>query len=147
MSAHQRFSFNTLEDIEAKARELNLDIRFSKDLSPLSQGLAIKGRRRQNRIAILPIEGCDSSLDGSPPELARRRYKRLFNGVSSLIWWEANAVTFEAKANEHQMMITDQNQGQFKALMDQLKKEALNKNGFSQVSILQLTHSGRYSRP
>ena len=64
-----------------------------------------------------------------------------------LIWWEANAVIEEGKANELQMMLTEQNKGAFSDLINNLKTMTVKKYNHTPVSILQLTHSGRYSRP
>jgi 2,4-dienoyl-CoA reductase-like NADH-dependent reductase (Old Yellow Enzyme family) len=66
-----------------------------------------------------------------------------------LFWWEACAVVQEGRANELQMMLTDENLGQFSALLEETQEEAARNNGASHrpANILQLTHSGRYSRP
>ena len=93
------------------------------------------------------MEGCDSESDGSPSPLVRRRYERFYSGGAGLIWWEANAVTADGKANELQMMLTDENKGSFTSLMADVKALALKKNGYVPLAVLQLTHSGRYSRP
>jgi 2,4-dienoyl-CoA reductase-like NADH-dependent reductase (Old Yellow Enzyme family) len=98
-------------------------------------------------MAILPMEGCDSNPDGSPSELVERRYMRLALGGAGLLWWEANAVTPEGRANGLQMMLSSQNAGQFAALVAKVKGAAAKEYGGEPVSVLQLTHSGRYSRP
>ena len=143
----EKFSYKTEDDLKSAISSMGLKIRLSDDLSSLSKPLIINGRRAENRFAILPMEGCDSELDGSPSFLASRRYLRFFTGGAGLVWWEANAVVEEGRANEHQMMITDSNLPLFKAQLKMLKNEAEKLNGYSPISILQLTHSGRYSRP
>lgn len=147
MSGHEKFSFSTLEEIKKKAIALGTDIRFSDDLGILSAPLKVHGKIVANRFAILPMEGCDSERDGSPSALVARRYERFFLGGAGLVWWEANAVTEEGRANELQMMLTDDNLVRFRSLLAGLKKKANDKNGYVPVSVLQLTHSGRYSRP
>ena len=143
----EKFSYKTEDDLKSAISSMGLKIRLSDDLSSLSKPLIINGRRAENRFAILPMEGCDSELDGSPSFLVSRRYLRFFTGGAGLVWWEANAVVEEGRANEHQMMITDSNLPLFKAQLKMLKNEAEKLNGYSPISILQLTHSGRYSRP
>ena len=149
MSKHEKFNFNSLDALKNKANELGVSIPLSEDFSILRQPVQINGKTCQNRLAILPMEGCDSELDGSPSELVYRRYKRFFSGGSGLIWWEANAVVEEGRANELQMMLTPQNKGGFKHLMETSLEAGRQANGadYRPLSILQLTHSGRYSRP
>lgn len=149
MSAHEKFSFQTLEEVRAKAATLGVDLAFSDDLSPLFQPRQVGGRLAPNSIAVLPMEGCDSNPDGSPSPLVERRYTRFAGGGAGLLWWEACAVVPEGRANELQMMLTASNQSKFARLLDKANEEAANRNGSGHrpVHILQLTHSGRYSRP
>jgi 2,4-dienoyl-CoA reductase-like NADH-dependent reductase (Old Yellow Enzyme family) len=95
------------------------------------------------------MEGCDSLPGGGPSELVERRYLRFARGGAGLIWWEANAVVPEGRANELQMMLTPQNLDQFKALVQKTRAVGKEVNGgdYQPLYILQLTHSGRYSRP
>lgn len=142
-----KFNYKTIEELRNDIEKRAVSIRLSDDLSILKQPLKVGSKKSENRLAILPMEGCDSERDGSPSFLVARRYSRFFNGGSGLVWWEANAVVEEGRANERQMMLTDDNLGLFKAQMDMLKSNAERINGYSPISILQLTHSGRYSRP
>lgn len=141
------FNYKTLDDIKKGIVEEKVEIGLDEDTSILNTSVKAKGIEIPNRIAILPMEGCDSEKDGSPSFLVTRRYSRFYNGGSGLVWWEANAVREEAKANERQMMLTSTNLPLFKEQLSLLNENAINKNGYKPVSILQLTHSGRYSRP
>lgn len=149
MAAHEKFSFKTLDELTAKANELHTGISFTTDLSPLAGAVKVGGRTAPNAMAVLPMEGCDSELDGSPSELVERRYTRFASGGAGLLWWEACAVVNEGRANERQMMLTTENVGQFAALLKKADKAAADCNGADHkpLNILQLTHSGRYSRP
>lgn len=149
MAAHEVFNFQTLDQVRAKAEALGANLNFSEDLSPLFQSREINGRVAPNSMAVLPMEGCDSSPDGSPSPLVERRYLRLASGGYGLIWWEANAVVPEGRANERQMMLTASNVGKFAALVKAVDQAAAQANGAAHkpVHVLQLTHSGRYSRP
>lgn len=147
MAEHEKFNFKTLDELRERIEELKVNIQLDEDTSILSTPVKIKGRTCSNRFAVLPMEGCDSEADGSPSALVKNRYERFFLGGSGLVWWEANAVVEEGKANEHQMMITPDNLPSFKALLEELKGKSLDKNGYAPISVLQLTHSGRYSRP
>ncbi|MDR1904241.1 MAG: NADH:flavin oxidoreductase, partial [Treponema sp.] len=147
MAAHEKFNFKSLDEIRKKCGDLGLSLSFPDDLSPLGRKVKIGRRVSPNAIAVLPMEGCDSCPDGSPSELVERRYLRYARGGAGLVWWEANAVVSEGRANELQMMLTPQNIRAFKNLIDKTRAAGREKNGDSQVYILQLTHSGRYSSP
>ena len=144
---HERFNFNSPEEIREKTKSLGLTLEFSEDLSPLRREVQIRHKNAPNSFAVLPMEGCDSHPDGSPSELVKRRYTRLAAGAYGLIWWEANAVIGEGRANELQMMLTEKNLRQFAALVTETKTLCRNSFGHEPVYVLQLTHSGRYSRP
>ncbi len=149
MSAHEKFSFTSLEELRDKIACLGVDIALSEDLSPLAKPVSIGHLTAPNAMAVLPMEGCDSEPDGTPSELVTRRYLRFAGGGAGLLWWEACAVVEEGRANELQMMLTAQNVGRFAALLQKSNDEAARKNGSEHrpVNLLQLTHSGRYSRP
>jgi len=144
---HERFNFNSLEEIRKKTKVLGLRIEFKEDFSPLTRQVRIGSKTAANSFAVLPMEGCDSNPDGSPSDLVKRRYMRLAKGGYGLIWWEANAVVIEGKANELQMMLTRQNVQHFSCLVKETKEACKNEFGYEPVYVLQLTHSGRYSRP
>lgn len=149
MAAHEKFNFKTLDDVRAKLKELNVKMDLREDLSPLAEPVKVGNKTAPNAFAMLPMEGCDSNTDGSPSELVKRRYLRLARGGYGLIWWEANAVVPEGRANFRQMMLTACNRSQFGDLIRQANAEAADRNGSGHrpLHILQLTHSGRYSRP
>lgn len=92
-----------------------------------------------NRFAILPMEGWDGTADGRPTDLVRRRWQRFADGGAGLVWAEATAIGHEGRANPHQLQLDHSTVGELAALR-QLFHDG-------QVVGLQLTHSGRYSRP
>lgn len=149
MAAFERFNFNNIDEIRKKVEELRVEINFSDDLSSLSKPLKINNHMAPNSMAILPMEGCDSEPDGSPSELVKRRYLRFASGGAGLIWYEACAVVHEGRANPLQMYLTKDNMAAFAQLLKQANAVAENFHGSGHrpVNILQLTHSGRYSRP
>ncbi len=149
MSGHEPFKFKSLEELKEKITELGVNINLSDDLSLLGKPVAVGKTTAPNAFAVLPMEGCDSNLDGSPSELVERRYLKQAGGGSGLIWWEACAVAVEGRANSLQMMLTKDNVSEFSKLVKKVNQEAADKNGTDHkpVNVLQLTHSGRYSRP
>lgn len=92
-----------------------------------------------NRLAILPMEGWDGTPDGRPTELVQRRWQRFADGGAGLVWAEATAIRHDGRANSKQLLIDESTVGELAAL------RRLFTDG--QVVGLQLTHSGRYSRP
>lgn len=143
----ERFNFKSLEDLKSKIDELNLDLETSDDLDVFKRNVKIGNKFTKNSFAFLPMEGCDSNTDGSPSDLTYRRYERFFKGRPGLVWFEACAVVNEGRANPQQLMITEDNKGKFKDLMNHLRDIVNEDDGEMPVTILQLTHSGRYSRP
>ncbi len=98
-----------------------------------------------NRVVLQPMEGSDCNQDGSPSELTIKKYISAAKSGAGLIWFEANAVCPEGRTNPRQMMLTENNLSEFKALLSQMRKIAMEECGITPVFILQLTHSGRQS--
>ena len=141
------FGCTALSDVIAACERDGCDIQFSENLSVLGTPVRIGGSTSPNRFCVHPMEGCDAGSDGSPSELTTERYRHFAKGGSGLIWFEAVAVVPEGRASAHQLMITEDNLGAFKALADTIRQQALAENGYAPVVIMQLTHSGRFSKP
>ena len=92
-----------------------------------------------NRFAVLPMEGWDGTDDGRPTDLVRRRWQRFGESGAGLVWGEATAVVPEGRANPNQLVIDERTVTDLAALRRSLAGD--------QVAGLQLTHSGRWSRP
>lgn len=146
---HETFHFHSLEQLRARILELDLDIRTSDDLSPLVGRAGIAGLRLPNRLVVLPMEGCDAHPDGSPAELTFRRYRRFAAGGAGLLWFEATAVVEEGRANPRQLWLHAGSAAGFASLVEEARwaaRQALSEK-HRPFLVLQLTHSGRYSRP
>ena len=118
--------------------------------SPLRQPLVRGDMKIGNRIAVHPMEGWDGSLDGNPSENTVRRWQRFGRSGAKLIWGgEAVAVSHEARANPHQLVAaahTEQGLSFLRAsLIEEHRLTAGSDDGL--LIGLQLTDSGRYSRP
>jgi NADPH2 dehydrogenase len=108
------------------------------------------GRRIGNRFAALPMEGWDGTVDGRPGELTFRRWRRFGESGAKLIWGgEAAAVRYDGRANPNQLLLNDTTAGDIETLRKSLA--AVHKERFGNTDDLfiglQLTHSGRFSRP
>ena len=92
-----------------------------------------------NRWAVLPMEGWDGEDDGRPSDLVRRRWDRFAASGAGLVWGEATAVRPDGRANPRQLVLDRTTVDDLAALRNRLDP--------AQVTVLQLTHSGRYARP
>lgn len=115
--------------------------------SVLQMPLELHNRKIQNRIVFHPMEGCDGTADGAVDELTYRRYMRFAKSGAGIIWFEATAVTAEGRANPRQLFLNEKTKDSFKKLISDIKTTALKECGFEPIIIVQLTHSGRFSKP
>lgn len=143
----KRFRFRTLDDLRAGMARLGADIPVSEDVSILGEPVKIGRLRTPNRFAVQPMEGFDADADGTPGELTLRRYTRYAAGGFGLIWFEATAVLNEGRSNPHQLWLHKGNVGAYARLVAAVRKVARDAFGHEIVMVIQLTHSGRYSRP
>jgi 2,4-dienoyl-CoA reductase-like NADH-dependent reductase (Old Yellow Enzyme family) len=103
-----------------------------------------------NRFAVLPMEGWDAHSDGRPSELVRRRWRRFGESGAKLVWGgEAVAVVPEGRANPRQLVIDATTVDDLAALRAELVGAHVAAHGSDDGLVvgLQLTHSGRWSRP
>ncbi len=142
-----RNQFKTLEDMRAYCTQENVRIGFSENVKVYRKSHDMNGFNINNSIAILPMEGCDALPDGSPGELTKRRYVRFGEGGAGIVWFEAIAVVEEGRASQGQLYIHKGNLDEFKRLLEDVKEKSLKTNGYTPMTIIQLTHSGRYSKP
>lgn len=150
----KHFSYKTLEQLQQDAEQRTAFVRFESDKEKVKALLGRKvplgnGITLGNSMAIHPMEGCDSDLDGNPDELTWRRYERFAAGGSKLIWFEATAVRKDGRANPRQLWIHEGNVEVYASLLSRIlsiHKERFGTTGDLVIPI-QLTHSGRYSYP
>jgi len=149
MSQHARFKFKNKDELLKKANELEIELPFSDDISILFDQVKVNGKTLPNRFAVHPMEGFDADANGTPGNLCFRRYKRYAAGGSGLIWFEATAVVKEARSNPHQLVISSENADFYKRLVEETRETTVKNFGadHNPMLILQLTHSGRYSKP
>lgn len=141
------FGYKNLSDVTADCEQYGCDINFCGDLRVLGSPAKIGLKTVPNRFCVHPMEGCDAAPDGSPSELTADRYMSFAAGGSGLIWFEAVAVVREGRASARQLIITEDNLAEFKKLADNIREKAFAENGYAPVLIMQLTHSGRFSKP
>src|SRR5437660_1148574 len=148
-------SLRTVEAFHVYVQRLGLEIPCDSALlrapeSPLAQPIRVGDDLIGNRFAIQPMEGWDGTADGRPTENTFRRWRRFGESGAKLIWGgEAVAVRHDGRANPNQLVMNAQTQLDIARLRETLVEahyEAM--GGVSDLLIgLQLTHSGRYSKP
>ena len=109
--------------------------------------IKIYGREIKNRIVFHPMEGCDGKENGAIDELTRRRYLRFARSGAGIIWFEATAVCAEGRANPRQLYLNENTKESFRELIAEIKQTSIEACGFAPIIIVQLTHSGRFSKP
>ena len=111
----------------------------------ITRSIRIGTKEIANRVVLQPMEGCDCNLDGSPGELTREKYMKAARSGAGVVWFEATAVCPEGRTNPRQMMLTEANLDEYKALLSDMREVARRECGIEPVFIVQLTHSGRQS--
>ena len=150
MAKHECFHIKSLSMLKDELKRLKLNIPFQEDTSILFEKLVLKNKVVvPNRFVVHPMEGFDSDPNGTPGKLSFRRYGRYAAGGTGLIWFEATAVMHEARSNPNQLYINKDNVNVFKDLVAHMRKEAKKSydKDIKPVIVIQLTHSGRYSKP
>lgn len=147
--SHRRFRYREAAELRRDIAALGLSIPWDDDPAPLLTPIRIGNRVLPNRLAVHPMEAFDAAPDGSPGELALRRYRRYAAGGSGLIWFEATAVEEAGRSNPRQFYFHERNVGRFERLVAETRRAAAEQfgPGHDPLLILQLTHSGRWSRP
>lgn len=145
--AFEKMTGMDLKGLKDRLEQLGLSLPLSEQVSLLGQPLKLGTVTLPNRLAIQPMEGCDGAPDASPGELTIRRYHRFASSGAGLIWFEATAVVPEGRANARQLMLTRPNLDAYKTLLHDMREASLKAYGFAPMILIQLTHSGRYSKP
>jgi NADPH2 dehydrogenase len=152
MSGSRFVSVGSLRDVSAfqlHLREHGIAIPCDSEMiagaeSPLSRPVRLKRFEIGNRFAIQPMEGWDGTSDGRPSDLTLRRWKNFGRSGAKLIWGgEAVAVRQDGRANPNQLLINECTRSD----LARIRETLLAAGGSGLVVGLQLTHSGRYSRP
>lgn len=147
MAQHEKFHYKTLDEVKEKCRLLGFTLPFAENTKVLATPLEIRNVTLPNRMGSAPMEGADSLPDGSPSDYTLRRYTKVAEGGSAVMWFEAISVVEEGRSSMTQLLLTKDNVDEFKRLTDKVKEAGLKKNGYAPFLICQANHSGRYSNP
>jgi len=148
-------SLKTPDDFRKRLAELDIEMPFDEEIQPAPTGpLAAPVKSSAgligNRFSILPMEGWDGTADGKPTDLTQRRWVNFGKSGAKLIWGgEAVAVRHDGRANPNQLVLNDSNEkeiGELRTLLVDAHRQSFAQTDDLVVG-LQLTHSGRFSRP
>jgi 2,4-dienoyl-CoA reductase-like NADH-dependent reductase (Old Yellow Enzyme family) len=148
----------TPADLRSRAAGLGIELPVEDDVEaggPLARPLTVvDGSAGElavgNRWTVLPMEGWDATADGLPTDLVHRRWRRFGESGAKLIWGgEAVAVDPSARANPHQLAFVEGASAALANLRSTLVDAHAEAHGHTDDLLvgLQLTHSGRWSRP
>ena len=148
MAEFTRFNLKSIEDLNSELKRLDLNLPVSADTSVLGSSISCGGIELPNRFVVQPMEGIDADeAAGAPSELTFRRYRRFAEGGAGLIWFEAAVVEPEGRSNPRQLLINRENLDVWKRLVDQTREAARLRHGHEITTVLQISHSGRWSKP
>lgn len=148
--------FKTVDDFRARLAELDLALPVddeplsARQGSPLADPIELRKLRIGNRWCVQPMEGWDGRRDGSPSELTIRRWRHFGHSGAKLVWGgEAAAVQHDGRANPNQLLATREHERGLAELLAELRAAHRERHGGDDDLVvgLQLTHSGRFSRP
>jgi len=149
-------SLKTLAEFQNYLQELGVPLPLEAELesgaaAPLAQPCVLQnGFTIGNRFCILPMEGWDGTADGRPTAATQRRWQHFGLSGAKLIWsGEAVAVRHDGRANPNQLLINEKNLRALAELRAALMAvhEREYRTSSDLLVGLQLTHSGRYSKP
>ncbi|MFT5288105.1 MAG: NADPH2 dehydrogenase [Planctomycetota bacterium] len=134
------------------AEDLGSDEVLLGSAGALAKPFRLKNQTIGNRWAIHPMEGWDGTDQGLPSEDTLRRWSNFGRSGAKLIWGgEAFAVTAEGRANPNQLFLNpevDSVGGLRRLRTTLLDAHRSTGSGTDDLYLgLQLTHSGRFSRP
>lgn len=117
--------------------------------APLALGAGPTGELvAANRFVVQPMEGWDATAEGRPSELTERRWRAFGRAGAGWIWGgEAVAVQRAGRANPNQLVIDETTIDSLATLRETLLRASREAGHADPVIGLQLTHSGRWSRP
>ena len=143
----------TTDDFVTYSRSVSAELPFDAipDSSVFQKPYTLRsGKTISNRFCILPMEGWDGTTDGRPTEYTSRRWRNFAVSGAKMLWGcEAVAVRPEGRANPNQLVLNTSNLDDYKRLRDDIELHHASRYVTADDLLvgLQLTHSGRFSKP
>ena len=158
MSYRRIGAIKEVEEFRGYLAELGTTLPIDDETLSAASGSSLAGPMRigsrivGNRWAIQPMEGWDGTEDGQPTEPTLRRWRNFGQSGAKLIWGgEAFAVRRDGRANPNQLYHDPRDINGIRRLRETLiaaHRERFGPRADHDLLVgLQLTHSGRFSRP
>lgn len=136
----------TIQDLRDEARSIGVFLPLTEEPAlsdALAQSAQLHGKKVEMRAAILMQPVYDADENGAPTAETIARYcDAVKNRCCGLLWTEPVALTPEGRADAHQLMLTEENQAAFAALVQAVASAAQETHGFAPVQIALLSHAG-----
>ena len=140
---------DTIESLRRQAREIGLFLPLAEgdaQTAALQQTAALHGRTLKNRAALLMQPVFDADENGAPTAETVARYcSAVRQRAYGILWTEPIAVLPDARADAHQLMLTEENKDAFQAMLQAVAQAAEEAHGFSPVPVALLGHAGSYA--
>ena len=147
-------TFDTVARFRDHLAELGVGLDLDTELAagpgaPLAGGLTTTGRTVGNRFCVHPMEGWDADVDGRPTGATRRRWRALGRSGAKVLWNEAIAVHPLGRDSAEQLLFSEHTVEALTALRREQVDAHIEAHGSDDDLLVgvQLTHSGRYSKP
>jgi 2,4-dienoyl-CoA reductase-like NADH-dependent reductase (Old Yellow Enzyme family) len=147
-------SFDSVTRFRDHLAELGTGLDLDNELdagpgAPLARAMETMGRRIGNRFCLHPMEGWDAAIDGRPTRQTRRRWQARGRSGAKMIWNESAAVNPLGRSSPEQLLIAEHTVDALTALRHEQVGAHVEAHGGADDLLLgiQLTHSGRYSKP
>jgi 2,4-dienoyl-CoA reductase-like NADH-dependent reductase (Old Yellow Enzyme family) len=147
-------AFDTVDRFRDHLAELGVGIDLDTELAagpdaPLAGRLTVVGRTVGNRFCVHPMEGWDADFGGRPTESTRRRWQAIGRSGAKVLWNEATAVHPLGRDSADQLLVAAHTVEALTALRAEQVGAHVEAHGSDDDLVvgIQLTHSGRYSKP
>jgi NADPH2 dehydrogenase len=147
-------SFDSVSQFRDHLAELGIGLDLDPELdvgagAPLAGAVEIMGRRVGNRFCLHPMEGWDSDIDGRPTRQTRRRWQARGRSGAKMLWNESVAVNPLGRSSPEQLLIAAHTVEPLTAIRREQADAHIEAHGRADDLVvgIQLTHSGRYSKP
>ncbi len=132
-----------LAELEAEAREIGVFLPLEYETASLDAKGQLHGRTVENRAVLLMQPVYDADETGAPTKATVARYCDAVRAKQyGLLWTEPIAVTPEARAHAHQLMLTEENASAFAALVQAVREASEAAHGSAPMQIALLGHAG-----
>jgi NADPH2 dehydrogenase len=147
-------SFESVARFRDHLAELGVGLDLDTELdagagAQLARPVEIMGQLVGNRFCTHPMEGWDSDVEGRPTRQTRRRWRALGRSGAKMLWNESVAVNPFGRSSAEQLLFAAHTVDPLTALRREQVDAHIETHGSADDLVVgvQLTHSGRYSKP